>query len=94
MPISKMRSGETVALAGFHFFNHPIKDVTINFRTETGELLKINLPLMGSLIPTKIDEKILDEIKNIPSILGNDFLEEQKLSLFFSPSAKVAYLEC
>jgi hypothetical protein len=89
-----MQSGETVALAGFHFFNHPIKGVTISFRTETEELLKINLPSIGSLIPTKIDERILDEIKSIPSIVGNDFLEEQNLSLVFNPSARTAYLEC
>jgi len=27
LPLSKMQSGEIVSLAGFHFFNHPIKDV-------------------------------------------------------------------
>jgi hypothetical protein len=57
MPITKMQSGEIVSLAGYHFFNHPIRDATMNFRTESDELFKVNLPTIGSLIPTKIDKK-------------------------------------
>lgn len=93
LSIKTMRSGETVALAGFHFFNHTIKNVNINLKTELGELLKINLPSIGALIPTKINKQVLDEVKDIPSILGNDFLEEQKFALYFNPSTPVAYLE-
>ncbi len=88
-----MRSGETVSLAGYRFFNHPIRDVTMNFRTETGELLKVNLPMIGSLIPTRLDQKTMDDVKHIPTIIGNDFLEEQKLALYFNPSARIVYLE-
>lgn len=93
MPITKMQSGETVSLAGYRFFNHPIRDATMNFRTESDELFKVNLPTIGSLIPTKIDKKTMDEVKYIPSIIGNDFLENQKLALYFNPSARVVYLE-
>jgi hypothetical protein len=93
MAITKMQSGATVTLAGYHFFNHPIKDATMNFRTESDELFKVDLPTIGSLIPTKIDKKTMDEVKYIPSIIGNDFLENQKLALYFNPSAQVAYLE-
>ena len=88
-----MQSGATVSLAGHRFFNHPIKDATMSFRTESNELFKVNLPTIGSLIPTKIDKKTMDEIKYIPSIIGNDFLENQKLALYFNPSARVVYLE-
>lgn len=93
LPIKTMQSGETVFLAGFRFFNHSIKNVRINFKTELGELLKINLPSIGALIPTKIDKKMLDEVEDIPSIIGNDFLEEQKFALYYSPSTLVTYLE-
>jgi hypothetical protein len=93
LPITKMQSGETVLLAGFRFFNHPIKNVTMFFRTTTREAKKVELPSIGSLIPTKIDEKILRDIKHIPSLIGNDFLEEQKFALYFNPSTKTAYLE-
>jgi len=93
LPITRMRSGETVSLAGFHFFNHPIRNVNMSFGTETGELFKVSIPTIGSLIPTKLDKKTLDEVKHIPSIIGNDFLEEQKLALYFNPSTRTAYLE-
>ncbi len=88
-----MRSGGSVLLAGSRFFNYPIKDVTIDFRTESNELFKVNLPTIGSLIPTKTDKKTMDEVKHIPSIIGNDFLEEQKLALHYNPSARIVYLE-
>jgi len=93
MPITRMQSGEIVSLAGFRFFNHPIRDVTMNFRTESDELFKVNLPKIGSLIPTKIDKETMNNVKHIPSIIGNDFLEEQKLALYFNPSTRVVYLE-
>lgn len=79
LSIKTMQSGETVYLAGFRFFNHPIENVSINFKTELGQLLKINLPSIGVLIPTKIDKKMLDEVKDIPSIIGNDFFRRTKI---------------
>jgi hypothetical protein len=88
-----MQSGETVLLAGHRFFNHPIKDVTMNFRTESNELFKVNLQTIGSLIPTKTDRNTMNEIKAIPSIIGTGFLEDQKLALYFNPSTRVVYLE-
>jgi len=88
-----MQSGETVSLAGHRFFNHPIKNATLNFRTESDDLFKVNLPSIGSLIPTKTDKKTMDEVKAIPSIIGNGFLEDQKLALYFNPSARVVYAE-
>jgi hypothetical protein len=93
MPITKMQSGETVSLAGHRFFNHLIKRVTLNFRTESDELFKVNLPTIGSLIPTKFDKKTMDEVKAIPSIIGTGFLEDQKLALYFNPSTQVVYVE-
>jgi hypothetical protein len=91
--MNNMQSGETVSIAGFHFFNHQIRNVTMNFRTEQNELFTVNLPTIGSLIPTKTDKKTMDEVKSIPSIIGHDFLEEQKLALYFNPSARLVYLE-
>lgn len=93
MPLKKMQKGETVSLAGFHFFNYPILNVTMLFRTENGEPCTVKLPKIGALIPTKINAKTLDNVKHIPSIIGNDFLEEQNTALYFNPSARIAYLE-
>lgn len=93
LPITKMRSGPSVGLAGHHFLNHPIKNVTIHFKAVEGESLEIVLPSLGVLVPTKIDEKIWREIKDIPTILGNYFLEDHGLSLHFNPRDRIAYLE-
>jgi len=48
---------------------------------------------MGVLIPTKIDKKTLRDVQHIPSLIGNDFLEDQGFTLIFNPSNKSAYLE-
>jgi len=93
LSIKTMQRGETVSLAGFRFFDFPIKEPTLYFRDQDGKLLKIDLPLIGALIPTKIDKTTLDEVKHIPTILGTDFLEEQRFTLSFNPSGRIAFLE-
>lgn len=93
LPLTKMQSGETVSLAGYRFFNHPLGSVIMNFRTETDELVEVSFSSMGALVPTKIDRKMLSEIKDIPTIIGNDFLEEFGLVLHYNPKSMIAYLE-
>ncbi len=93
LPIKSMQRGETVKLAGSRFFNHPLQNAVLYFRGDGDTLLKVELPSLGALIPTKIDEKTLNEVKVIPSILGNDFLEDQRLTLTFNPSGRTAFLE-
>lgn len=88
-----MREGEPISLAGFRFFNYSIGSVSITFRTENNDSLQISSQ-MGVLIPTKINRKTLREVKHIPSIIGNDFLEEQKFAFYYNPSSRIAYLEC
>lgn len=92
LPITTMRSGSPVSLAGFRFLNHPLDKVHLNFKTEDAQYLSIEMK-MGVLIPTKIDRQTLEDVKHIPSLIGNDFLEDQKLALIFDPSTKSAYLE-
>jgi len=82
-----------VALAGLRFFRYPINNVGMNFRTETGELFKTKLSNIAALVPTKLDKNTLKTVKNIPSIIGHDFLEENKIAFYFNPSAKITYLE-
>lgn len=88
-----MQRGQTLQLAGFRFFRYPINNAILSFKTETGELFKGKPTSIGALVPTKLDKKTLDDVKNIPSIVGHDFMEENKLALYFNPSAKITYLE-
>jgi hypothetical protein len=59
---------------------------------ENGQYFSVNTS-MGVLIPTKIDKKTLRDVQHIPSLIGNDFLEDQGFTLVFNPSNKSAYLE-
>jgi len=93
MPIRTMQRGEMVSLAGFRFFRYPINNVTLKFKTETGELFTGKLAVIYALIPTKIDKNTLNDVKNIPNIIGHDFMEENGLSLYFNPRGKIVYLE-
>ena len=88
-----MQTGDTLQLAGFKFYRYSLGSATLSFRTETGEIFKGTLAKFGALVPTKLDRKTLDEVKNIPSIIGHDFLEENKLGLYFNVSTKTAYIE-
>ncbi len=92
LPIKTMRKGEPVYIAGFTFFKVSLGNSLMTFKTDDQKPLTIEHNT-GVLIPTKLDPKQLEAIKHIPSIVGNDFLEQQKFGLYVNPSAKVAYLE-
>jgi hypothetical protein len=93
LPIHTMQKGETISLAGFRFFKHPINNVSMSFKTETGELFKAQMLSIGALVPTKLDKPTLKAVLSIPNIIGHDFMEENRVSFYFNPSAKNAYLE-
>jgi len=80
LPISRMR-GETFTLAGHKFTRIHIKDAVISLSTETGEPLRVEMPSMNGLVPTKMDRDTIREVSEIPSLMGNDFLEDHRLSL-------------
>jgi hypothetical protein len=91
LPITTMRTGSPVSLAGFRFLNHPLEKANLNFKKEDGQYYQVEMKI-GVLVPTKTDKAALEAVKHIPSLIGNDFLEDHKLSLVFNPSAKVAFL--
>jgi len=93
LPIKAMQHGETVSLAGHHFFLNPIRNACLYFMTDEDKALKVEPSSLGALVPTKTDEKTLREIEIIPSIVGNDFLEDQGFSFTFNPGERVAFLE-
>jgi hypothetical protein len=92
LPIKTMRKGSPVALAGYRFLCHHLEKSHLNFKMENGQYFSVEMS-MGVLIPTKMDKKTLQNVQHIPSIIGNDFLEDQKFTLTFNPSTKLAYLE-
>jgi len=93
LPIKKMRKGQSVGLAGLKFFRHNIGKASFTFKTQDDKSIALAVQDLGVLVPTKLDKKVLKQIQPIPSIIGNDFLEEHNLALVFCPSMKTAYLE-
>jgi len=92
VPFTRMR-GETIHLAGHKFINVQIKGAVLSFRTDTGGLYNVEPPSIGGLVPTKRNATTLREVEHIPSIIGNDFLEDHKLALHFDPSEETVYLD-
>jgi len=93
LAIKTMRKGQPVYIAGFTFLKAPLGNSHMTFKTDDQKSLTIEYNSLGVLIPTKLDPKQLEAIKHIPSIVGNDFLEQQKFGLYVNPSTKTAYLE-
>lgn len=92
LPITTMRSGSPVFLAGFRFLCHQLPKTHINFKMDDGQYFGVDRA-MGVLVPTKINPQTLKAVQHIPSLIGNDFLEDQKFTLVFNPSSNLAYLE-
>lgn len=63
------------------------------YPTENAESLSVDISEMGVLVPTKVNKKMLEAVKHIPSIMGDDFLEDYNFALHFDPSARMGYLE-
>ena len=78
-----------VYLSGHTFWRYLLYDVTLRFRDENGKLIKVDLPLIGVLVPTKKDR----EVEDIPSILGCDFLKQTCFTFVYNPCNNLAYFE-
>jgi len=93
-PFRATQKEKIVSLAGHKFYKMQINKVTLLFKTEDDEILDIDVGSIGALIPTKRDQKTMDDVASIPSLIGNDFLEDHNCSLHFDPNGQTAYLEC
>ncbi|MCK4327470.1 MAG: hypothetical protein KAW41_03245 [Candidatus Diapherotrites archaeon] len=94
IPTKPLKRGESLTLAGFKFVKHPLGEGEFSFRDEDGNVVPIKHPI-ASIIPTstKLSRKQMNELDNIPPIIGCDFLVENNLGFYFNPSTKTAYFE-
>jgi len=93
-PFRAKRTDQIVFLAGHKFYRTQINRAKLLFKTENDKIFDINVRSIGALIPTKHDQKTIDAIISIPSLVGNDFLEDHNCSLHFNPNNQTADLEC
>lgn len=92
--ISRLRKAtkySRVTLAGYKFWRYLLTKVSAHMRTEKEGIISIDLPSISVLWPTK--KKPPKGVKDIPSVLGSDFLTVGKFYLLFDPSRQIAFLE-
>lgn len=92
IPISRLGKNEEKqgrGLAGGSIILYAIKNVTLSFLSENKRIEKIHFQHMDVGLSARKDEK--SRIRE--SILGNDFLLKNNLTLVFNPSKQIAYLE-
>lgn len=91
IPVSILQKKEKIGhgLAGGTIELRKTKAATISFKLEDGKVGRINIPTIDVGLSSRRDEKSI--IRD--SIIGNNFLLQNKLRLVFSPFEKLAYLE-
>lgn len=91
LPIRNWGKGDIVFLAGFKFYAHSL-EATLSFKDTDAKLVKFRCGVTV-LVPTKIDRGTLEQMQDIPSLIGTDFMEDQGLTLVFDPHSLRAYFE-
>ena len=83
---------KTCYLASAKFYRVPIdKSVVFKFPTVDGKLKR--LPLDDAIFMSPMDDRDMKIVQSIPSILGLNFLTENKLRFFTEPAKDIAYIE-
>lgn len=88
--LKKVTEYAIVSLASHKFQRYQLQGAGVCIKDEEGKITSVKLPI-SILWPTK--KKWPDEIKDIPSVLGSDFLTVGEFCLFFDPSKQIAFLE-
>lgn len=92
-PLNTLKNPEPTYLGGNVWNSYEITDVQISFIDEKGLIEQIPLKKFHIILPTKKSREALDRAKQIPSIIGLDFLLENKLALYVNPVKNDHYLE-
>jgi hypothetical protein len=82
---------QLVYFAGHEFRRILMGNLQICMKSERERIVTFNSPQVNLLEPTKQMDP--NEFKEIPFIIGSDFLTFNNLSLYFKPSSRVAFLE-
>jgi hypothetical protein len=76
-------------IGGFVIPTYSLKNVTLTFWDEAKKPVRIELSAIDVLgFPERVKG-----IEYLPTIIGTDFLEDQKFALYFDPSHKKSHLE-
>jgi hypothetical protein len=67
-----------------------LENASLYLLDEIGNVVRIDLPKVSVLWPTKGKP---EEFDHIPSVLGCDFIAHEEFQLHFNPSKMTAFLE-
>jgi len=93
IPVKSLHSKGISYVGGSTTRLHSLGNVTLYFKDENSEPVKIDLPDIYVSEPLEHDEKTLNIFSTIPSMIGTDFLIINKFSFYFNPLKRIAYLE-
>ena|SRR3989344_2491894 len=94
IPFNKLNVDEAVVrLGGIKFSSLLIKNTNIKVKNDQDSLYTFNLPEIKVLTPTSNTQEAKNIAYSTPSILGLDFLRENKLKFFCDVANDIAYLE-
>lgn len=88
--LKKPQKFVTILFAGSKFWRYLLENASVYVLDETGSMVKVDLPTVSVLWPTKGK---LEEFDSIPSVLGCDFIALGEFQLHFNPSKMIAFLE-
>ena len=88
--LKKPQKFVTILFAGSKFWRYLLENASVYVLDETGNIVKVDLPTVSVLWPTKGKP---EEFDSIPSVLGCDFIALGEFQLHFNPSKMIAFLE-
>ncbi|PIN83206.1 hypothetical protein COV61_03810 [Candidatus Micrarchaeota archaeon CG11_big_fil_rev_8_21_14_0_20_47_5] len=95
IPFNTLKFREHMHLGGTKFNLCEINSIELSFDAEGNEncIEKISLKTFSVATTAKKTEEGIEYAKQIPSLLGLDFLRSAGLALYANPSKNIAYLE-
>jgi hypothetical protein len=93
IPIKSLPSEAISYVGGSTTRLHSLGNVTLYFKDERNEPVKLDFPKIFVAEPLEHDEKTLSIFSTIPSMIGTDFLLINGFSFYFNPSKGIAYFE-
>jgi len=94
IPFNKLKIDEVaVRLGGIKFSSLLMTNTSFKVKNDQDSLYTFKLPEIKVLSPTKATQEAKNIAYSTPSILGLDFLRENKLKLFCDLANDIAYLE-
>lgn len=79
-------------IGGLSFWAYPMEDVTLAIRDENNKREEFILDSINVLKLTKNDRESIARAREIPSILGMDFITKNGFTLNFDPNNRIASL--